>query len=113
MTDNQNFEWSFIVSSVDGPGDERIDRLDKRADAFVSSHGDLTKVTVTSEGGPTAVEAAHTALRHLRDSGFEVVRTSPDYVSRSDIAERAGVTRQAVTHWFGGKRREENKFPHP
>lgn len=113
MDDNQRFEWTFVVDAIQGPGDERIDRLFERADASVASHGGVPLVTVVSEGGPTAVEAAQTAVRVIVISGFDVKRSHRDLVSRADIADRAGVTRQAVTHWLGGKRRDDEPFPQP
>jgi predicted DNA-binding transcriptional regulator AlpA len=111
MAGEGNFEWTFAVDSLDGPGDSRIDRLYDQLDAAVDSHAGLTLVTVTAEGA-TAVDAARGAIRVLVDSGFVVTRSHPDLATRPEISERAAVSRQAVSHWLNGKRHSE-PFPPP
>lgn len=55
----------------------------------------------------SAIEDVLTALPSVR-----IVRIEPDdYVSESDIARRAGITRQAVHNYFTGARGKA--FPHP
>jgi hypothetical protein len=107
-----NFEWVFAVDPLDGPGDERIDRAYEVMDATVGSHGGLTTITVTAQGW-SAASAGLSAASVLSDSGFVVARSHPDLVTRSDISERADVSRQAVTNWVNGVRHRSQPFPAP
>lgn len=110
MAGDVKFEWTFVVSPLDGPGDERIDSLYDKVDAFVASEGGLTLATIATAAW-SAVQSARSAISALFSSGFEVERTYPDMVTRSEIAERANVSRQAVTLWVTGKR--QAAFPVP
>lgn len=57
--------------------------------------------------------ALESAMRDVRKAGGRVVRIEPDsYASLSDIAERAGLTRQAVSLLVQGKR-GSGDFPPP
>jgi hypothetical protein len=105
------FEWTFVVEALSGPGDDRIDLLYERLDAAVGSHAGLTLVTATVPG-VTAVDAAQVAIRVMVDSGFVVMRSHPDLVTRPEVSDRAAVSRQAVSHWLNGKRHSE-PFPPP
>ena len=59
--------------------------------------------------GQTFDEAARTSLTHLQTLGLRVQRAVPDLLTRADIADRLGVTRQAVQNWIKGARQED--FP--
>lgn len=110
--DAGSFEWIFVVDPLDGPDDERIDRMYEVIDGTVGSHGGLTLIDVTAQGR-TATDAGLLAAKLLSDSGFVVARSHPDLVTRSDISERAAVTRQAVTNWVNGERHRSEPFPTP
>lgn len=57
-------------------------------------------------------DAISSAMRDVRAAGAEVLRVEPDHlVNLSDIAERSGLTRQAVANYASGKRGEG--FPAP
>lgn len=46
-------------------------------------------------------------------SGIRVDRSYPDFVTRSEIAERLNVSRQAVDLWARGERKKAVPFPAP
>lgn len=110
----REFEIIFAAAKpLNDPSDERIDRA---MDAIpgtvvVASYGDLTLVT-SIVAASSAIEAGLAAARALEKVGIHVARTYPDLVSRQDIADRTGTTRQAVGHWVRGDRHDGN-FPNP
>lgn len=68
-------------------------------------------VTVYIEA-PSAVEAAHTAIRELEANlAFSIVRVDQDLVDATEIALRADVTREAVRLWAVGARGQSFPFP--
>ena len=108
------FEFTLVVAGLD-PNDEGIeDRLYEAGcdDALVS----VIKATVVLDFTREAKNFAHalaSAISDVRRAGARVVRVEPDnYVNVSDIAERAGLTRQAVSLLVQGKRGPGN-FPAP
>ncbi|QZH66920.1 helix-turn-helix transcriptional regulator [Mycolicibacterium farcinogenes] len=106
-----NFEIAFVVEDIDDPADERIDRVAELLPNFVlTSYGDLMVATVLVRAAD-AVEAGVFAAKAIESSGIRVLRTYQDLVTRQDIAERIGVTRQAVGNWVRGERHEDTPFP--
>ncbi len=67
-------------------------------------------MTVSAEGS-SAFEAAQSAVANLEQLGVHVQHTSEDLVTRRDIAERLGLTAQAVGLWVRGERHAEDPFP--
>lgn len=65
-------------------------------------------VTVLGEGA-TFDSAARSLVTDLQTRGLRILRLVPDLVTRSEIAARLGVTRQAVQAWTSGKR--QSGFP--
>lgn len=106
------FEFIFVTDEVVDPADERIDAAMSHLDIVVESHNGLTLATVAATG-VDAKSAGISAARILRDCGFQVERTYPDLVTRQDIADRIGMSRQAVGNWVRGDRHEADPFPTP
>ncbi len=106
-----SFELMFEVES---PNDDLVDRLYDSEDAIISSHSGLTLVTMTFEG-VSAMSAAKCAVIRLEELGFVVARLYEDLVTRTEIAERASVTPQAVGSWIRGERQatQHGEFPKP
>jgi hypothetical protein len=70
------------------------------------------RVTANVEA-PNAVRAAVTLINDVRTATpAKPVMAARDLVNITDIADRVGVTREAVRHWAGGKRRV-GEFPRP
>ncbi|ABK75449.1 helix-turn-helix domain-containing protein [Mycolicibacterium smegmatis] len=108
-----DFEVAFVTEPLDGPDDERIDRaMELIPNLVVSFDGNLTVVT-TLVHAADAIEAGVKAAKALEASGIPVIRTYQDLVTRQDIAERIGVTRQAVGNWVRGERHDDVPFPAP
>lgn len=105
-----DFEFIFVIAEVSGPGDERIVAASNNLDITVSSIGGLTLASVTVEG-TDATAAGLSASVDLGHFGFDVIRTYPDFVTRQDIADRIGVSRQAVSSWTRGERCGNDPFP--
>ncbi|AXQ63904.1 helix-turn-helix DNA-binding protein [Gordonia phage Horus] len=100
----QEFEIIFVTEPIADPCDERIDRaMELVPGSTVTNYGALTLASVFFDA-ETAVEAGLHAAKALESAGISVVRTYQDLVSRQDIADRAGTTRQAVGHWVRGAR---------
>lgn len=108
-----DFEIAFVIEQVDDPADERIDRaMELIPNLVLSFDGNLTMVT-TLVTAADAVEAGVKAAKALEASDIRVLRTYQDLVTRQDIAERVGVTRQAVGNWVRGERHDDVPFPAP
>ncbi|TRW47537.1 hypothetical protein [Georgenia yuyongxinii] len=106
---DKEFELAFEVSGLT----EAIeDAIDASFDALVAIHGRTTKVTVVVPA-VTAVEAADVAISTLNGLGVHVVRLIDELVTRTEIAQRAGVTTQAVGLWTRGERNADHEFPEP
>lgn len=100
-----------------------IDITDPRVDAVLDEHGSgvlwgqtdgITTATVFA-ASPAHVEQAVEALyvmlaEHLPNA--TVVRVFDDLVGVSDIAQRAGLSREAVRLWSTGQR-QDGSFPAP
>ncbi|WP_255789208.1 helix-turn-helix transcriptional regulator [Mycobacteroides abscessus] len=95
------------------PADERIDHATEFVpNLVVSTDGDLTVATALVHG-VDAIEAGVEAAKALETSGIRVLRTYQDLVTRQDVADRLGVTRQAVGNWVRGERHDDTPFPSP
>lgn len=88
------------------------DQVVDATEAIIAEHFGVTTATVLVVA-PDAVSAARVAIEDLSRAGAAPTRLVDDLVSRSQIAERAGVTRQAVTNWVNGSRHAGADFPKP
>lgn len=91
--------------------DEQEDAIVELTDGVIATHYGVTTVTVDAEGDDY-LSALRGMNRMLSRIGVAPRRLVMDLVSRSEIAERAGVTRQAVGNWVNGTR-QVGTFPAP
>lgn len=108
------FEFTLVISGLD-PDDETFeDRLFEAGckDALVSVVKGSVLLDFTREAKNFA-HAVGSAIDDVQKTGARVVRIEPDsYATLSDIAERSGLTRQAVSLIVQGKR-GPGDFPPP
>lgn len=104
------YELIFVLDEVGELGDPRVDAVEAELDALFERHGDLCLATISAEAA-SAYSAAVEGVRHLVAAGFAVRRSYPDLVNRAEVAERLGVTRQAVGNWIRGERQSAVVFP--
>jgi hypothetical protein len=91
-----------LILLVEALTPEQEDLIYDEYDALIATHGSTTRLTVTVEG--RLLDGAHRLLGFLDAVGVHVQRFVEDFVSRADIADRAGVSRQAVGLWVRGER---------
>ena len=100
------FEMTFHVEHVD---DGLVDMLIDDYEATTGTdHTGHEFVTVLAEGNDFD-RAARTMVTEFQSHGLRILRLVPDLLTRSEIAARLGVTRQAVQNWTSGRRRDD--FP--
>ncbi|UVJ40103.1 hypothetical protein [Arthrobacter sp. CJ23] len=109
MTNNAPFELRFRLGEL--PEDVE-DHIVGQLGGAIALFAGVPYVTLLQDA-ISGADAAHYALAALRDLGATVTALDPDYVTRSEIAERLGATRQAVAHWVLGKRQADFPFPEP
>ena len=99
-------EMTFHVEHVD---DSLVDMLIDDYEATVGTdHTGHEFVTVLAEGN-SLDHAARTMVTKLQCHGLRIRRLVPDLLTRSEIAARLGVTRQAVQNWTSCRRQDD--FP--
>lgn len=106
--------FSMIVEGFDASAGDFEDRLYEAGcdDALVGVVKGVVVLDFSREA-KTFKDAVESAMRDVRKAGGRVTRIEPDsYASLSDIAERAGLTRQAVSLLVLGKR-GSGDFPAP
>ena len=110
----QKFEFSIVADGVDTNDPAFEDRFFEAgcSDALVT----LVKGNVVLEFTREAdnlVNAVVSAIRDVHRAGARARRIEPDsYVTISDIAERSGLTRQAISLYASGER-GSGDFPRP
>ena len=111
----KTFEFSIIASSIGHAADDFEDRFFKAGcdDATIAFARGVIILTFAREAG--SLEAAiASAIESVRAAGAQVERIEPDsLVSLSEIAYRAGLTRQAISNYAAGKGRRAEGFPRP
>lgn len=103
------FELTFEVPAIE---EDVEDNVADELDAVIATHFDVTTATCFVEARD-CLTAAHHAIETLRRLGAPAARLVDDLVTRGQIAERAGVTRQAVGQWIRGERHIAVDFPKP
>ena len=102
------YEITLIVEEVP---DHLVDDLIDNFDATTGhDHAGRAFVTLLAEG-PDFLSAAKSSYTRLQTLGLCILRASTDLASRTEIATRLGVTRQAVYNWTKGNRHDD--FPAP
>lgn len=102
------------VRGIDLEDDETLEAIAQHLDdlGWESAGGIVTAVLYTESSNPIA--AAVAAAQNIQKvvPGCMVVRADDQLVSIGDIADRLGVTSEAVRLWSAGKRRAEMRpFP--
>ncbi|WP_147917225.1 hypothetical protein [Ruania zhangjianzhongii] len=104
-----NFEFTFEVAELN---DTAVDAIELHYDCVESTHGRTTELTLLVPG-MNATDAASEAINRILAAGVTVRRLVDDLVTRTEIAERADVTSQAVGLWARGERKRGVSFPEP
>lgn len=111
----KTFEFSIIASGLDHTADDFEDRFFEAGcdDATIAFARGVIILTFAREAG--SLEAAiASAIENVRSAGAQVERIEPDsLVSLSEIAYRAGLTRQAISNYAAGKGKRAEGFPRP
>src|SRR5687768_241287 len=92
-----------VILLVDEITPEQEDAVYEAYDALAATHTGGTRLTVSVEG-PTVLDGAKPLLSFLAAIDVKPRQFCEDFVTRADIAERAGVSRQAVGLWVRGER---------
>lgn len=117
QVDNRRYTRSMTIKSfefgfeIEAPSESQEDSLMAFGGAL-SCFGGRYIVSVSREGS-SATMAAVEAYKELIGEGIKVIRIDPDYVTRAEIAERFGVSAQAVGLWCRGERNSSKPFPKP
>lgn len=90
----RTYELTFIIDPID---DTTIDRL--AADGIDWSKIGRLQFAHVDETSESFIDAVRTAYDHLRSMNIRATRLRLDVVSSSEIANRTGVSRPAVTKW--------------
>lgn len=101
------YSLTFEVASFT---DEQLDHIEQTFDVIASEGHGPTEVTAILEAD-SPLAAAQAARRAIGGAGVTIRRYLPDLVTRTDIAERAGITTQAVGNYVRGSRGSD--FPAP
>lgn len=107
------FEFTVVASGLDHEADDFEDRFFEAGcdDATIAFQRGAVMLHFAREAA-SMEEAVASAIKAVRKAGARVERIEPDtLVSLSDIAERAGVTRAAVSLYARGERGRD--FPRP
>lgn len=109
----QTFDFTFVVDGIDPDADDFEDRFFEAGcddSTLVLMHG---AVAVCFDREAETYDAAVlSAYRDVLSAGATISRFEPDYlVSASEIADRAGLSRAAVSLYANGERGEN--FPKP
>ncbi len=110
----RNYLFAMTVDGLDAEDEETVEALLSSGEILLMSGVDGT-VEIDLEIQAASPEAAVRAAVHLVETtvaGATVSRVSLDLVAAADIAERVGVSRQAVANWAAG-RRSGKAFPAP
>lgn len=100
-----------LIFEIEPISEEAEMKLLGEVDAFLGGHSGVCLLTVTWDGAD-ALDAAQAAVEGLASYGITVIRAVEDLVSRGEIAQRTGVTRQAVSNWTRGDRGSDFPVPH-
>lgn len=109
----KTFEFTIVASGLDPEADDFEDRFFEAGcdDATIAVTRGAVTLQFVREFNSLAA-AIDFAIAAVTKAGAEVDRVEPDHlVSLSEIAERAGLTRAAITNYAKGDRGKA--FPHP
>ena len=95
-TKHERFELTFVTDPL--TEDQELDLIDNE-DAFAGRRGAYGFVTI-AEDGLHALAAAQNACYRLQERHIRVRRAQPELVNQTQIADRVGVSKQAVHKWI-------------
>ncbi len=106
------FRLDIVFSGVDFDDDTVFEALAELPDIAWRSQGSVAFATAVLNA-PTALKAANLVAQQVTNCvpSARPVRLEPDLVAIPDIANRIGVTREAVRNWANGTRHAN--FPPP
>ena len=102
----RSYEFTIVATGLSIDNEDWADSFYEAGcdDAFVGIQRGVFVLHFDREA-PSAVAAIKSACEDVRRAGAHVLRIEPDpLVSGSDIAERSGLTRQAVSLYVNGER---------
>lgn len=106
------YAFEVVVEGIDVEDDEMMDRLDEiEGVVLLSEVNGIVGIHLAIDAS-TPGDAAQTGI-HLVESAIEgcrVRRIDLDLVAAAEVADRVGVSRQAVNQWASG-RRSGDPFP--
>lgn len=108
-----SYEFTIVAGGLPTEGDDWHDNFLEAGcdDALLTLQRGLFVLHFDREANSLA-DAVESACTDVRNAGASIIRIEPDpLVSASDIADRAGITRQAVSLYVNGERGEG--FPKP
>jgi hypothetical protein len=114
LTQETRHRFTLVLRGLNPDAEDFEDKLFEAgcSDATISVINGIVALDF-ARSAKNFVHALATAIRDARRAGGEVVRIEPDpYVTAAEIAERAGLTRQAVSYLIQGARGPGN-FPAP
>ena len=107
------YEFTIIADGLD-PTDEAFERrfYDAGCDDATIAYQKGVIIIDFSRESRALEEAIHSAIEQVNQTGARVIRVEPEpLVSLSDIAERSGLTKAAISFYATGQRGKG--FPHP
>jgi hypothetical protein len=106
------FEFSIVASGLDREADDFEDRFfEAGCDDATIAHIRGSTILHFAREAVSLEDAIRSAMDCVRKAGAVVDRVEPDYlVSLTDIAERSGLTRAAISNYARGARAQG--FPH-
>jgi len=96
---------------VDALSESEEDFLADELDAHIAVHGSQTFATFLLTG--ELQESWPNLLAAMQARGISAHSMVQDLVTTTEIADRLGVSRQAVNNWIRGTRKAEKTFPEP
>lgn len=110
------YEFALVVDGISPEDPDHDERLAAAGadDAMVFSDGDRTVVAFYRDAA-SPVEALWAAVASIEEAYPDagICRLDRDLVSTTDIADRLGVSREAVRKWVVGERVAGQGFPMP
>ncbi|GAA4234696.1 hypothetical protein GCM10022254_40180 [Actinomadura meridiana] len=109
------YEFRFVVKGATVDDADIVDLLADTFDAMLFRGAGVDLLDVSGEGRD-ALDAAVSAVRAIRSTvpQLQLLYLDRDLVGIPEIAERTNATRQAVSLWANGSRRNEAQpFPAP
>ena len=109
----KTFEFTIIASGLDHAADDFEDRFfEAGCDDSTIAYARGAIILQFAREAETLSDAINSAIAAVKETGATVDRVEPDYlVSLAEIAERANLSRAAVSLYAKGERGKD--FPHP